>query len=233
MRGLLLILLGTLTTWSAPVPAKGPPDFPPPPEAKVEWVARDMSLNGQPIQARSFYTRQDPEKVARFYRKEWRQGEKGGPGFVETEVMAPWHLITRVEEGYLMTVQFQRADRGGTWGYLAMSPLPDPGAEPQPPGQDIPAIRGSHVISDVASRDSGQSGRTVLLVNSHSLASNINFYRNHFNHGGWQSEDDVVVAEGHTHLLSFKKWRRSVKIVISAGKGQSQVVINSVTHDLL
>ncbi|RME34387.1 MAG: hypothetical protein D6786_05075, partial [Gammaproteobacteria bacterium] len=228
MRLILPLLLTLLAPATA---AKGPPDFPPPPEAKVELVARDMALNGQPIQARSFYTRLDPEKVARFYRKEWREGERGGPGYVETDVMAPWRLITRVEDGYLMTVQFQRADRGGTWGYLALSPLPDPEAKPPRPGEGVPAIRGSQVISDVASRDSGQSGRTVLLVNSHSLASNVNFYRHHFAHGGWQSEDDVEVAEGHTHLLSYKKWRRSVKIVISAGKGRSHVVVNSVTHD--
>jgi len=213
--------------------AKGPPDFPPPPEASVEWVGKDMSMNGLPLQTRAFVTRDAPDKVARFYRKKWKHGENGQQGYVETSAMAPWQLITRVEDGYLMTVQFQKTDFGGTWGYLAMSPLPDPKADKPVLARGIPSIPGSQVLSDVGSRDVGQSGHTVLLTNKHNLSSNVSFYRHHYGNAGWQSEDDRVVAAGHTHLLGFKKWRQSVKIIITGAKDGSRVVVNSVTRDLL
>jgi len=213
--------------------AKDPPEFPPPPEASVQWVGKDMSMNGLPMQTRAFVTRKGPEKVARFYRRKWKHGENGQQGYVETTAMSPWRLITRVEDGYLMTVQFQKTDFGGSWGYLAMSHLPDPKADKPVLGRGIPSIPGSQVVSDIGSRDVGQSGHTVLLINKHSLASNISFYRHHYGNGGWQSEDDRVVAEGHTHLLSFKKWRKSVKIVITGAKDGTRVVVNSVTRDLL
>ncbi len=213
--------------------AKGPPEFPAPPEARVEWVGKDMSMNGLPLQTRAFVTRDAPDKVARFYRKKWRHGEDGRQGYVETSAMAPWSLITRVADGYLMTVQYQKTDFGGTWGYLAISPLPDPKADKPVLAKGIPSIPGSQVLSDVGSRDVGQSGHTILLANKHSLASNVSFYRHHYGSAGWQAEDDRVVAEGHTHLLSFKKWRQSVKIIVTGAKDGTRVVVNSVTRDLL
>ena len=213
--------------------ARSQPDFPPPPDASVKWVGKDMSMNGLPMQMRQFVTRKTPDKVARFYRKKWKHGENGQQGYVETSAMAPWRLITRVEDGYLLTVQFQKTDFGGTWGYLAMSPLPDPKAGKPVLGKGIPKIPGSQVMSDIGSRDVGQSGHTVMLINKHSLASNVSFYRHYYGHAGWHSEDDRVVAAGHTHLLSFKKWRKSVKIIVTGAKEGSRVVVNTVTHDLL
>lgn len=215
------------------VPARGQPDFPPPPEASVQWVGKDLKVNGVAMQTRAFVTRQSPDKVARFYRRKWKNGENGQQGYVETTAMAPWRLITRVEDGYLMTVQFQKTDFGGAWGYLAISPLPDPKADKPVLGKGIPSMRGSQVMSDIGSRDIGQSGHTVLITNRHSLSSNVSFYRHHYANAGWQPEDDRVVAEGHTHLLSFKKWRKSVKIIITGAKDGTRVVVNSVTRDLL
>ena len=108
------------------------PDFPAPPDANVEWVSRNMEVNGIRSDIRSFNTLKSLNNVINFYSKEWDDPvEKGMPGYlIEAHAMSPWTVISRIEDGYLMTVQTMESDRGGAWGYLAMSPLPGKGTVP-------------------------------------------------------------------------------------------------------
>ena len=120
-----LAVVATFILLVAANPVLAIPDFPPPKDAQVSWVGRNIVVNGIHSDIRSFVTKDKPEKVAEFYHEQWKKPvAKGKPGYTESDAMPPWHLITRLEDGYLMTVQYQEQDRGGTWGYLAMSPLP-------------------------------------------------------------------------------------------------------------
>jgi len=83
----------------------GPPDFPPPPDAAVEWVGGNVEINGLKSSIRAFHSSKSIEKVVEFYRREWqRPAEKDKPGFMETIDAAPWYIISRVEDDYLLTV---------------------------------------------------------------------------------------------------------------------------------
>ncbi len=221
-----------LSTCAMAALAARAPDFPSPPEARVEWVSRDMEINGIPSEVRAFYSRQSVKEVRKFYRRTWAKGEKGGPGFTETDAMKPWLLLTRVEDGYLMTMQVQKADRGGSWGYLARSKLPNPKDLPAM-GENVPSMRGSRVMNDVKTRDPGQKGRTVLIANRHSLSSNINFYRNHYLNDGWTLDIERSLDGASMHMLAFKRRLRQVRIMIMGDHQQTRVVINAVARDIL
>jgi len=118
-----LLLLGMTLCLAMQAQARKPPEFPAPPKARVSWIGQDVAVNGIGMAVRQFNTRSPIDKVTDFYRNEWREGEDDGPGYTETTAMSPWYLMTRVEEGYLMTAQYMTADDGGTWGYLAISKL--------------------------------------------------------------------------------------------------------------
>lgn len=220
-----LLLLG------ASLAVHGMPDFPAPPRSQVSSVSKDMVMNGIASEVRQFHSKWNTEKIHKFYADEWKYLDGEKPGFTESEAMLPWRLITRVEDGYLMNVQYQPADDGGTWGYLSISRLPAKDARPDPDDRP-PAMGRSHVMSSVRTEDVGQSGRSYVLRNDYSLASNVDFYRGYYERRGYAVQADRAVKRGHVHTLAFKNRLREVTIVITGTPRESQVVFNEVEHGL-
>ena len=205
------------------------PLFPAPPDANVEWVGRNMEVNGIRSDIRAFNTDKSISKVINFYTKEWDEPvDKGMPGYIiESEAMAPWTVISRIEDGYLMTVQTMETNRGGAWGYLSLSPLPGKDSPPEL-GMDFPKMHDSHVIQEVKHDDPGKKARTLVLANSHSVDSNINFYRNHYRGEGWNVESDYELAPGKMHSMVFKSNREQINIMVMGDSNETRIVINHV-----
>ena len=230
---LAFILLFTLLS---PVLLAATPDFPPPPQAIVEWVGKDLEVNGIKSAVRSFHTRKSIEQVVKFYRREWKRPvAKDMPGFMETIDAAPWYIISRVEDGYLLTVQVQvkKNDDSGSWGYLSMGPLPGKNNSNSELGKGTPKMSGSHVLNEMKSNDPGKKARTMIISNNHSVSSNVTFYRNHYQGKGWTVESDRDLGQGKVHTLVFKTRRNRITMMFMKDKSATRIVINSVTHSLL
>ncbi len=102
LKSTLLYFLATTCLLTSPLVYAGRPNFPAPPQAKVEWVSKNMQVNGIPTAIRAFHTQESIEQVIKFYRREWqRPVDKGKPGFMETIDAAPWYIISRIEDDYL------------------------------------------------------------------------------------------------------------------------------------
>jgi len=227
----IFILLSACLT---PTLTLAAPDFPPPPHAMVEWVGKNMEVNGIKSSVRSFHTYKSIEKVVEFYRKEWKRPvSKGMPGFMETIDSAPWYIISRIEDGYLLTVQVQvkKNDDSGSWGYLSMSPLPNKNSTNEM-GNNTPKMSGSHVLSQVKSNDPGKKATTLIISNDHSVSSNVTFYRNHYQAKGWTAESDRDLGEGKSHTLVFKTRRNRITMMFMKDANSTKIVINSVTNSL-
>jgi len=210
-----------------------PPDFPAPDDAKVSQVADSMTVGGRTMTVRAFVTDDSVEQVVEFYQELWKEPPvRGAPGVAyEPDAIAPWHLLTRVEDDYVLTVQLQPTASGGAYGYLATGRLPEPGKPPAPPPEP-PSMQGSTVQSNITSNDPGKSAQTAMLSNESSLESNVNFYRSHYS--GWRKDIDQAMGNGKLHALSFSRGRSQVIITIqSSGRGGSKMVVNSVEHELL
>lgn len=209
-----------------------PPDFPAPKNASVSIVGKDMTVGGKKMHIRQFYTRDRMEKVKQFYRRKWAQSEAEGlPPFTETEVNPPWHIISRLEDGYLLTVQVQRADDGGSWGYLASSELAQGGE--QPDANAVPQMPGSEVLHDVKTNDVGQSADTMLLYNKHSLSSNTNYYKSYYMQRGWRTDLDQAIPKGKMHVLAFTNGKEKINIVLTGDNNHTRIVVNKVVHSIL
>jgi hypothetical protein len=229
-RSILLIFALCLSTAAM---ARKPPEFPPPSEARVQAMGGTTVVGGRAMQIRQFSSADAPEKVYEFYRRLWKEDENGiKPGYAETDAMSPWHIVSRVEDGYLMTVQAQPTDNKGTWGYLALSRVDEAPAEStDAPG--IPKMSGSQVLQNITSRDPGQTGSTVLLTNRNSLTSNVNYYRQQFQAGDWRPDMDKAIPAAKMHVLAYTGGRRKINIVLTGDDRETQVVINDVRHDIL
>ena len=216
-----------------------PPDFPPPPDASVEWVGQNMEMSGVKTSIRAFYSNKSIEKVVEFYRREWKRPvEKNKPGFMETIDAAPWYIISRIEDDYLLTVQVQvqKNDKSSSWGYLSISPLDKIKSDkkndkPIELGSSTPKMSGSHVLSEIKSNDPGKKANTLIIANDRTINSNAAFYRNHYQGRGWTTETDHNAQDVHT--LVFKTRRERVTIMLLKDGSDTRIVVNSVTNSIL
>ena len=231
-----LVLAVTLLYFLLPLSTfAGPPDFPPPPGASVEWVGKNIEVNGIKSAIRAFHSRKSIEDVVQFYRREWkRPAEKDKPGFMESIDAAPWFIISRIEDGYLLTVQVRvnENDPSGSWGYLSTSPLPSASKKTPELGSSIPKIPGSYVINEMKSSDPGKNATTMIISNTHSVMNNASFYRQHYQGKGWTTETDRRLGTDESHSLVFKNRRNSVTIMVLKDKNYTRVVVNSVKNSV-
>ncbi|MGE3775004.1 MAG: hypothetical protein AB7I32_18920 [Gammaproteobacteria bacterium] len=209
-----------------------PPDFPAPDDATVSQVAEEIVVGGRHMTVRAFTTEDSVEDVVDFYEDEWQDPPvDGAPGYaLDSETIAPWTLLTRVEDDYVMTVQVMERKPDGAFGFLALGRLPEPGERPRAPPVP-PAMQGSEVISNILSKDKGQEGQTAMLHNDKSLESNLTFYRNHYR--DWRIDIDRGVDRGKMHALTFTRGREQVVITIQTGRDGSHIVMNLIKHSLL
>ena len=131
-----------------------------------------------------------------------------------------------------MTVQYQEQDRGGTWGYLAMSPLPTKESWKEP-GKGFPKMPDSTIVNENISNDPGIKGRTMLISNRYSISSNVEFYRSHFQSQGWTVESDKELSPGKMHSLVFKTKRKRITMMFIGENNETRIVVNSVEHSIL
>ena len=216
-----LMSLSCLLLWSGLVLAA--PKFPPPPGSKIGLIAERMDVNGIEMDVRQFNSKRSVEEVLEFYREFWPKGTEEKPGFTETDALEPWQIITRVEEGYLMTVQVTAAGQKGSSGLLGISKLPDPENLPTL-GKKIPKMSGSKVFNDIKTKDIGKNSRTVALINDFTVENNANFYRNYYTSQGYGLDLDQVVSGGDSHAQRFSQRGDVVTIVISKAAEGTVVV---------
>ncbi len=208
-------------------------EFPPPKDAAVSLVGNNITVGGKTMNIRQFYTRDKIEKVQKFYHRLWKKGEiKDLPGYLETKDNPPWHIISRLQQGHILTVQMQSADDGGTWGYLASSLLTQAATESNA-AESFPKLPGSEILHDIQSRDIGQSGTTMLISNEKSLESNTNYYKNYYQQRGWRTDLDMAIATEDSYVMAFTNGRDKVNLVLRRVDESTIITVNKVTHDLL
>ena len=219
----LVLLYFLVTSLLVSTNSYSAPKFPAPPDSKINRPGDDMVVNGIPMEIRQFTSKRSVEEVLQFYRDFWPEGTPEKPGYTETDILEPWQIITRVENGYLMTVQVTQDGDSGSSGLLGMSRLPDPENLPKL-GKGFPKLSGSNVTNDIVSRDIGKDGRTLQLMNKFSVERNANFYINHFTGQGYGIDLDQPISGGDTHNLRFSNGSKNVTIVIHRTNNGSVVI---------
>lgn len=226
----LLALCWMMTPAASSALDLGKPDLPAPPRAVIGQVSNGLVINGIKMNMRQFKTSLSVDQVLGYYRALWPAQDGPGPGYTITDALRPWQIMTRVDNGYLMTVQVASSGSGSA-GYLAISKLPGPHEELPEPGSGFPMIRGSHVFNDIQADDPGQTGRTVSLVNDFSVATNADYYRQYYGDRGWLI--DLDRGDGmQTCALIFRSNNQTVTITINKAEGRTVVVAQNVKRDL-
>ena len=203
--------------------------FPPPPKSSIGMLGNKMIVNGIPMQIRQFSTNRSLQQVIDFYIALWEDDtDQGLPGYSISTALRPWTIISRIEEEYILTVQVASVNKRRASGYLSMSPL-DP-AQRTESGKDFPRMKGSTILNDTVSEDSGKKGRNVLLQNSNTIKSNANFYRNHYKRLGWEEITEIPPHSGKQQVLQFRRSNKHVTLVLKEQAGATTINSQSVTE---
>ena len=205
--------------------------LPAPPKSKIGFLGEKMIVNGIPMQIRQFSSNRSLQEVIDFYIALWEDDTIPGlPGYSISTALRPWTIISRIEEEYILTVQVASNNKRRASGYLSVSPL-DP-KQYTKPGQDFPRMKGSMILNDTVSEDSGKKRRNVLLQNSNSIQSNAIFYRNYYKRLGWEEITEIPPHSGKQQVLQFRRSNKHVTLVLIQEAGETLVNSQSVTEGL-
>jgi len=220
---LFAIFLGVAAIASARDEANGCRAFPAPNGAKLLYVASDIVLNGVPMSIKEMRTKDAPEAVLAFYRREWGSRR---PGSYETPTQ-DWRTIATFEGRCYYTVQV-RPEGSGTYALLGVSRKPD--VRPQAPGAGFPMPMGSKVYNDLTHHDGPKSARTVMLGNAQAPQQNVIFYRDMFERQGWVSLADrqVQTEKGPAHMMLWKRGLEEASVTVQRVGNRTTVVANMV-----
>lgn len=215
-------LLISLSIFSGAVlPACGQTMLPIPGWMEAQQVSESMVINRLPSRVTFFTTKRSSGAVLNFYESHW---QKSGSKQMDHKHFASWDIIAALHHRKLYTVQVAQTSDGAN-GYLAVADLKKAGRIKKSP---TPAMRGSTILSDVASEDAGQKGRTVQLTNKFSVPANTTFYNTHFQGIGWHRELENTSVNGS--VLAFASHNTTAHIVISGGTPTTSIIYQTVTR---
>ena len=214
----LLAMLGLLCLPISPALA-GWPKVEPPPHAELAPFAGDLNYNGLNMRAWVFTSSASAQQVLQFYRDRWADLE-----MVENR-FGPWQQISYKKQRYFITVQVQDGGNG-SHGRISIMELNE-NANTTRLASNVPMMSGSKVLNDINSSDAINKSRTVALINSYSLSSNVSFYQEHYTAQGWTLVQNNPVEE-KAHLLLFKKSSEEITVMITHKTHETDVLINQV-----
>ena len=218
-RAVLLAVAATVL----PTLSSGAIAVPSPPWMERTAIAEKMIVNGIPSTVHYFQAKRSLEEVLIFYRSRWAEDGTGNPGYREAEA-PPWHVISRLEDRYLLVVQAKGA-AAASEGYLAITDLQEIDVKNEM-GSNIPRLQGSDVVNDLTSTDPGSKGRTVMLFNGFSVPRNSDYYREYYLGRGWGEVVDQETDDAR--VLVFGRDGSQAHLVISPSGAKTQVVMTLV-----
>ncbi len=199
-----------------------------PPSTQLTWVAEDIVQNGVPMQVQQLQSGLSVGEVLNFYRTQWSGAAQGdGPAFVENQV-GEWQTISQLKNDRQVVVQVKPGEAGGAEGFISVA---DIGATPERDreAEAFPAMSGSQLVSSTRSRDGEKFATTIIYLNSFSVESNGNYYKEEMTADGW-SMVHRLVQEDNTVML-FNRQGKSCEIALSDNRGRTVILANILTDE--
>jgi len=172
------------------------------------WAAEDMIFNGVPMRILTFNYAPGVDALRRFYQNTW---DRDGVDHKAVR-QGKWWVLSSLEGDYYTTVQI--TDIGaGAYAQVGVSRINELRTS-APPGEGVPALPRSEVISDIIATDAGRTSRTVIVRNQHSVGSNYSYYLNHYRSHNWTAVRKNLDQTRRGARIGFAKDDRELDIVI-------------------
>ncbi|MGF6244470.1 hypothetical protein P3T42_006237 [Paraburkholderia sp. GAS38] len=150
----------------------------------IEAIGRDMIVNGVPTSVVGIQAAGTPHDVSNEFREFWtREGVQ-----IKAQVSPSGMLLSALDSPCLYVLSIPpQPDGARTRGLMSVIRLGGDPVSHQVPDDAIPLPEDGKTISDVESRDPGQSGRTWMIEMLGSARWNAQQYRSRLTAQGWSS----------------------------------------------
>lgn len=190
------------------VAAEDWPDTLTPDGVEPQWAADEMIFNGVPMRIFTFDYPPGSEALRRFYQDAWdRQGVEH-----KSVKQGKWWVLSSLQGDYYTTVQITPIG-AAAYAQVGISRISELRTS-APPGEGVPVLPRSDIISDITAKDAGRISRTVIVRNQHSVGSNYNYYLNHYRSHDWTAVRKNLDQSRRGARLGFAKNDRELDVVI-------------------
>jgi hypothetical protein len=212
-----LILITML--WMSPCWA-GWPDVPSPRNSKIEQIGEQVRLNGIPMRMQRVLSTNKPAEMIRFYRSVL------GPKHAEQK-LPDGLLLAQGQGDYFVTIRIKVLGSALTETLIAVSDARGAqNAADRPLGFSIPAE--TQVLSDMESTDAGKASRQLVLLNNHSVDTNVDFITRSLQAQGYKPQPDGAQHLESGRILMFGGANREARLIVMRKDGASNVVLTTV-----
>lgn len=217
----LLLSVGALAApWPEPVAPEG---------AGIVQVADDMVFNGTPMKAWEVSIPEAPESVIAFYKAHWSaKQDNGAPGH-KLDKQAGWVIISRLENGFFITVQVPSAPALHTQALFGITDIGN--ATPIELGRGVPRLSRTIIINDIQAVDGPKRSRTILARNEQALMENYHYYKRYFTERGYTTPSGPYPEprKGKFAVL-MSKGKEEISLALSADGRSTNIVWVSVEY---
>ena len=201
------------------------PNIPFPDHAHVQVVAEDMNLNGVNLQTFKVVSELDKRNFIKFYEGKWKSLDENVPGVIQDE-FGDWTILSRLEKGYMLTIQIDNTKKLRVEALATVSNLPSIDSLPSR-GRGFPKYEGMVVENDIVSKDLNKTSRTIIARTDKNFNSVVSYYRRYFIREGWTLQGDKsVFQDENSQVFLFEKSKRELSISIARqGQGTGLVAV--------
>ncbi|RDK01964.1 hypothetical protein [Paraburkholderia lacunae] len=199
----------------------------------IQAFGRDMIVNGVPTSVVGMQFSGAPSDVAEAFREYWKAEDVPS----KNRSSASGILLSALDDQclYVLTIPPQ-PDGAHTRAMMSVIKLSSNQAIHRIPDSAVPLPESSKIVSDVESRDPGQTGRTWLLDVPGEARWNAQRYRNRLAAQGWSSlgrQPDYQSAgapSAHGTAFAMQRGSDSVDVSFSDRDGRTVAVVNATRN---
>ncbi len=150
----------------------------------IATVGENLTVYGLPLMAYEYFINKSPAEAADFYRQAWHSAASdsdAAQSFLETHINS-WLVLSRLECGHNITVQFADAGLQGTHVLIGVSPLPEFLLSHRKNQMilHIPRLGDAKIASVVASKDRGRISEVYWIEWTDTVDAILLRYKQHY-----------------------------------------------------
>jgi hypothetical protein len=199
---------------------------------RVQAVGLDMLINGVPTSIRELDFAGTADDVSSAFREFWTQEEVPAKGVRGTDGL----VLSALDDKCLYVLTIPASQRGApARGILSVMQISEQKASHAIARSTIPLPEGT-TISDVESRDPGQTGRTWLIQLPGDASENAHRYATQLEQQGWSAvaRAPAYQLDGSNRVLgnalAMQRGNDRLDVIFTARNGQTEAVINATRN---
>lgn len=188
-----------------------------PPDTLVEGIGEQIRLNGVPMTMTRVRSRSSVDAVLAHY-----TAQLGMP--VAHAHVGGTHVLSQRRDDHFITVSIRSPGDGLSEALLSIADMPAAGqAAHRPLGFPLPA--GSELLSDMESVDGRVNARQLVMLNAHSLRTNLEHLSRSLADRGLTVDGPPLADADETVVQGFRGATGEARLVLVAGEGITRAIL--------